>query len=128
MILPTSLPLTCANSSSTSTVPFERAAICSTLLTVALALWERVAPLWVGCDHAEVARRGAVVFPEDERPEKLIPQLSRPAREMSGPANAAMTPSSQCWQSETSATAPTASFQPASAPPWAADTDRRLPT
>src|SRR5580704_14455967 len=111
-----SLPVTCTRSSKGSTVPVAPCAITSVALPVALADWASPGRFMSGVDHAEAARRCAVDLPDDDCPDKLMPQVSRPVKEINVATKPATAPRVQWGQPRTDTAAPTASFQTSSEP------------
>ena len=108
-------PSAWANSSSASTVPDAAWAKTSTAFSVERMDCRRPAPIR-GEVQAETASRWAVVFPLDDRPLRLMPQLSRPASDWTTPAKPASTPSRKCGQPFAETTATSAAFHPSRVP------------
>src|SRR5829696_5763974 len=101
-------------------VPADWAAALSTPLRVVLPDCSKLSHRWFTArDHAETASFWAVVFPLEDRPDRLRPQVSRPARETRTPAKPAKTPRLKCSQPLTPMARAAAAFQHSSVPPRA---------
>src|SRR6516165_8205516 len=97
-------------------VPFALAAAASMPLALKLADCRSPLRCWLGLDHVETAISCANVLPEDVIPERLMPQVSRPARLARGPAKPQMLPSVQWGQSVTDMAIAIAAFQSSRVP------------
>src|SRR3954469_2851828 len=107
-------------------VPADWAAALSTPLRVVFPDCSRLSRRWLTArDHTETASFCAVVFPLEDRPDRLRPQVSRRARETRTPAKPAKTPRLKCSQPLTAMARAMAAFQPSNVPPRARLRSRR---